>query len=166
MITFHSLLMMQYICQSIYSGMPMENKKEKMKIFGVYCEQSTEMIQYRQKKLEIHGTLASLIYLQLVWEIVCTYFIKALLLSEAHILDFLSAITMPPKELIQRDCNVICPVFCNNDVKCWQAGEEWSDEEISLLAKAVLKYPSGVPQRWQKIADMLQRPVREVTYMP
>ncbi|KAL3832299.1 hypothetical protein ACJMK2_023953 [Sinanodonta woodiana] len=40
---------------------------------------------------------------------------------------------------------------------------EWSEEELVLLAKAVAKFPGGTLNRWEKIAEMLGRPVIEVT---
>lgn len=49
-----------------------------------------------------------------------------------------------------------------NDVL--QFGEEWTDEELVLLAKAVKKYPGGTANRWEKIADMVGRSVTEVKY--
>ena len=43
-----------------------------------------------------------------------------------------------------------------------QTGKEWTDEEISLLAKAVARFPAGVSGRWEKIAEYTGRSVAEV----
>ncbi|KAK3603174.1 hypothetical protein CHS0354_043007 [Potamilus streckersoni] len=40
---------------------------------------------------------------------------------------------------------------------------EWSEEDLVLLAKAVAKFPGGTLNRWEKIAEMVGRPVTEVT---
>ena len=45
-----------------------------------------------------------------------------------------------------------------------RCGQAWSDEEISLLSKAVAKFPSGVQGRWEKIAEMVGRSVNEVSW--
>ncbi|XP_062600149.1 dnaJ homolog subfamily C member 1-like [Saccostrea cucullata] len=39
---------------------------------------------------------------------------------------------------------------------------EWTDEEVAKLAKAANKFPGGTPNRWQKIADLVGRPMEEV----
>uniref|UniRef100_A0A0B6Z509 Myb-like domain-containing protein n=1 Tax=Arion vulgaris TaxID=1028688 RepID=A0A0B6Z509_9EUPU len=39
---------------------------------------------------------------------------------------------------------------------------DWSHEELVLLSKAVNKFPGGFHQRWEKIADMVGRPVNDV----
>jgi hypothetical protein len=39
----------------------------------------------------------------------------------------------------------------------------WNSEELSLLAKAIARFPPGVTDRWQKIADLIgTRSVKEV----
>ncbi|KAK6172092.1 hypothetical protein SNE40_018048 [Patella caerulea] len=40
---------------------------------------------------------------------------------------------------------------------------DWCEEDTILLAKLVNKFPGGTPQRWEKIADMMGRPVEQVT---
>lgn len=40
---------------------------------------------------------------------------------------------------------------------------KWTDHEISLLAKAVSKFPSGSVNRWENIAEFVGRSVSEVT---
>nr|XP_006825572.1 PREDICTED: uncharacterized protein LOC102800505 [Saccoglossus kowalevskii] len=40
---------------------------------------------------------------------------------------------------------------------------EWSDDDISLLAKTMAKYPGGTVARWEKIAEEVGRPVNEVS---
>jgi hypothetical protein len=34
-----------------------------------------------------------------------------------------------------------------------------------MLAKAVCKFPGGAPGRWEKIAEMMERPVSEVLFL-
>ena len=38
----------------------------------------------------------------------------------------------------------------------------WTDEELFLLTKATVKFPGGTPKRWEKIAELVGRPVDEV----
>ncbi|XP_052791957.1 uncharacterized protein F54F2.9-like isoform X1 [Mya arenaria] len=40
---------------------------------------------------------------------------------------------------------------------------EWVDEDYVLLSKAYIKFPGGTAKRWEKIAEMVGRPVNEVT---
>jgi len=43
------------------------------------------------------------------------------------------------------------------------SGKPWTEDELSLLAKAVSKYPGGVHERWQLIADFIgTRSVKEI----
>lgn len=44
-------------------------------------------------------------------------------------------------------------------------GGPWTDDDISELIKLVKKYPGGTPERWEKIADAMNRAVAEVTHM-
>ena len=39
---------------------------------------------------------------------------------------------------------------------------EWSDEDISLLSRNMVKFPGGTPGRWEKIAHELGRSVADV----
>lgn len=41
----------------------------------------------------------------------------------------------------------------------------WTDDDILELIKLVKKYPSGISERWDKIADAMNRTVADVTYM-
>lgn len=43
-----------------------------------------------------------------------------------------------------------------------KSGTEWSEEEYAMLAKAVAKFPGGTTGRWEKISEMVGRPVTEV----
>lgn len=43
-----------------------------------------------------------------------------------------------------------------------KSGTEWSEEEYAMLAKAVAKFPGGTSGRWEKISEMVGRPVSEV----
>lgn len=44
---------------------------------------------------------------------------------------------------------------------------KWTEEEIALLTKGVLKYPAGMGSRWEKITDMIggTKTIHEVTAM-
>lgn len=44
-------------------------------------------------------------------------------------------------------------------------GALWVDDDILELIKLVKKYPSGTPERWDKIAETMNRTVADVTYM-
>lgn len=44
-------------------------------------------------------------------------------------------------------------------------GSLWTDDDILELIKLVKKYPSGTSERWDKIADAMNRTVAEVTHM-
>ncbi|XP_053374610.1 dnaJ homolog subfamily C member 1-like [Mercenaria mercenaria] len=39
----------------------------------------------------------------------------------------------------------------------------WTDEDYVMLSKAYIKFPGGTAKRWEKIAEMVGRPVGEVT---
>ncbi len=41
----------------------------------------------------------------------------------------------------------------------------WTDQDLAKLAKLIKKYPAGTPERWEKIADALERLPWEVTKM-
>lgn len=45
------------------------------------------------------------------------------------------------------------------------SGGLWTDDDILELIKLVKKYPGGTADRWEKIADAMNRTVNEVTYM-
>jgi len=44
-------------------------------------------------------------------------------------------------------------------------GGLWTDDDISELTKLCQRFPGGTPERWEKIAEQLCRPVQEVTFM-
>ncbi|KAK0174493.1 hypothetical protein PV327_010255 [Microctonus hyperodae] len=44
-------------------------------------------------------------------------------------------------------------------------GGLWTDDDIIELIKYVKKFPGGTQDRWEKIADAMNRTVNEVTYM-
>ena len=44
-------------------------------------------------------------------------------------------------------------------------GGLWMDDDILELIKLVKKYPGGTPDRWEKIAELMNRTVHEVTHM-
>jgi hypothetical protein len=41
----------------------------------------------------------------------------------------------------------------------------WTDVDLAKLAKLIKKYPVGTQERWERIADILQRLPSEVTKM-
>ena len=43
-----------------------------------------------------------------------------------------------------------------------QSGE-WTDYDQSLLTRAMIKFPGGTPNRWEKIAVEIGRSVEEVS---
>ncbi|KAK2717281.1 hypothetical protein QYM36_007415 [Artemia franciscana] len=43
------------------------------------------------------------------------------------------------------------------------SGGFWTDEDIAELVKLMKKYPPGVPARWEKIAEVMNRTVAEIT---
>ncbi|XP_076757969.1 dnaJ homolog subfamily C member 1 isoform X2 [Xylocopa sonorina] len=45
------------------------------------------------------------------------------------------------------------------------SGGLWTDDDILELIRLVKKYPSGTSERWDKIADAMNRTVTEVTHM-
>lgn len=45
---------------------------------------------------------------------------------------------------------------------CLQSGE-WTDYDQSLLTRAMIKFPGGTPNRWEKIAVEIGRSVEEVS---
>jgi len=45
------------------------------------------------------------------------------------------------------------------------ANQIWTDVDLTKLAKLIKKYPAGTPERWEKIADILERLPNEVTKM-
>ncbi|XP_012530456.2 dnaJ homolog subfamily C member 1 [Monomorium pharaonis] len=45
------------------------------------------------------------------------------------------------------------------------SGGLWTDNDILELIKYVKKYPGGTPERWEKIASVMNRTVTEVTHM-
>jgi DnaJ homolog subfamily C member 1 len=44
-------------------------------------------------------------------------------------------------------------------------GGLWTDDDFVELAKFCKKFPGGIPNRWEKIADCMNRTVPEVTHM-
>lgn len=45
------------------------------------------------------------------------------------------------------------------------SGGLWTDDDMLELIKLVKKYPSGTSERWDKIAEAMNRTVTEVTHM-
>ncbi|XP_052826919.1 dnaJ homolog subfamily C member 1 [Octopus bimaculoides] len=43
-----------------------------------------------------------------------------------------------------------------------KSGVEWNEEDYALLARAIARYPGGTTGRWEKVAEMVARPVSEV----
>lgn len=44
---------------------------------------------------------------------------------------------------------------------CFQAAD-WTEDELSLLSRLMVKFPGGTPGRWEKIAQDLGRSVTDV----
>ena len=40
--------------------------------------------------------------------------------------------------------------------------EDWSEQELSHLIRAMAKFPGGTVERWEKIAEEVGRPVTQV----
>lgn len=53
----------------------------------------------------------------------------------------------------------------NINEKPKMCGGLWTDDDIIELIKYVKKFPGGTQDRWEKIADAMNRTVNEVTYM-
>ena len=45
------------------------------------------------------------------------------------------------------------------------AQQLWTDDDLTRLAKLIKKYPGGTPDRWETIAEMMERLPWEVTKM-
>ena len=45
------------------------------------------------------------------------------------------------------------------------ANQIWTDVDLAKLARLIKKYPAGTPDRWERIAEMLERLPPEVTKM-
>lgn len=65
------------------------------------------------------------------------------------------------KETTKRDCDYANHVY----EKPTLSGGLWTDNDILELIKYVKKYPGGTPERWEKIANIMNRTVAEVTHM-
>uniref|UniRef100_A0A182QZ42 Uncharacterized protein n=1 Tax=Anopheles farauti TaxID=69004 RepID=A0A182QZ42_9DIPT len=46
-----------------------------------------------------------------------------------------------------------------------QSGGLWTEDDLTELVRLVKKYPGGTSNRWELIADLMQRSVEEITYM-
>ncbi|XP_011693536.1 PREDICTED: dnaJ homolog subfamily C member 1-like isoform X1 [Wasmannia auropunctata] len=67
------------------------------------------------------------------------------------------------KETTKReDCDYTNHVY---DKTVPVSGGLWTDNDILELIKCVKKYPGGTPERWEKIASVMNRTVTEVTHM-
>jgi DnaJ family protein C protein 1 len=75
----------------------------------------------------------------------------------------LDAVDEPPPIDGEEDDEDGEPTEQSEDVLPVRWGCKWTPEEYSNLAKSMKKIPGGVPQRWEKIAAMLERTVSEVT---
>ncbi|XP_032690834.1 dnaJ homolog subfamily C member 1-like [Odontomachus brunneus] len=65
------------------------------------------------------------------------------------------------KETTKKDCDYTNHVY----EKSTLSGGLWTDNDILELIKYVKKYPGGTPERWEKIANIMNRTVAEVTHM-
>jgi len=50
----------------------------------------------------------------------------------------------------------------NRKKKTLQTRKDWSIHELDVLHKGLQKYPAGVPNRWELIAELVKRPLKEV----
>ena len=41
----------------------------------------------------------------------------------------------------------------------------WTDADLAKLARLMKKYPAGTPERWEKIAEVMERLPWEITKM-
>ena len=41
----------------------------------------------------------------------------------------------------------------------------WTDADLARLARLMKKYPAGTPERWEKIAEIMERLPWEITKM-
>lgn len=46
-----------------------------------------------------------------------------------------------------------------------QSGGLWTEDDLTELVRLVKKYPGGTGNRWELIAELMQRSVEEITYM-
>uniref|UniRef100_A0A182T0P3 Myb-like domain-containing protein n=1 Tax=Anopheles maculatus TaxID=74869 RepID=A0A182T0P3_9DIPT len=46
-----------------------------------------------------------------------------------------------------------------------QSGGLWTEDDLTELVRLVKKYPGGTSNRWEVIAELMQRSVEEITYM-
>lgn len=53
----------------------------------------------------------------------------------------------------------------NNNSSKQITGGFWTDEDLAELIRLVKKYPGGMTNRWETIAEMMNRSVSEVTFM-
>lgn len=65
------------------------------------------------------------------------------------------------KETTKKDCDYTNHVYEKSTV----TGGLWTDNDILELTKYVKKYPGGTPERWEKIASVMNRTIAEVTHM-
>ncbi|XP_053983977.1 dnaJ homolog subfamily C member 1 [Hylaeus volcanicus] len=66
------------------------------------------------------------------------------------------------KEAPKRNCDQTNHVYQKPTAS---GGGLWTDDDILELIKLVKKYPSGISERWDKIANAMNRTVADVTYM-
>lgn len=65
------------------------------------------------------------------------------------------------KETTKKDCDHTNHLYEKPSL----SGGLWTDSDILELIKYVKKYPGGTPERWEKIASIMNRTVTEVTHM-
>lgn len=83
----------------------------------------------------------------------------------------LEAVDEPTSQQVGHDNNI---KFCKSiNLKCLKGEVKttsritrglWTDEDLTELAKYMKKYPVGTTERWEKIAEALDRTVVEVTH--
>lgn len=55
-----------------------------------------------------------------------------------------------------------CLSLLLSDVTSCVQAADWTEDELSLLSRLMVKFPGGAPGRWEKIAQDLGRSVTDV----
>lgn len=71
------------------------------------------------------------------------------------------------KEATDDNTSVVRPEKSKEEEKAVprNARQMWTDEDLATLAKYIKKYPGGTPDRWDRIAELMERYPWEVTKM-
>ncbi|TPP67016.1 DnaJ subfamily C member 1 [Fasciola gigantica] len=69
--------------------------------------------------------------------------------------ELFSLADLPPTDSVEESAS--------SSVTLSKLNREWTEDDITKLVNAVARYPGGVSGRWERIADVLNRPVAQVT---